>query len=175
MKSIQEAHNLLLRMGAPQSLVTHVRLVSEAAELLLAQLQRLGIPHDADFVRVAVVLHDSGKILHPEELDGGGDEHERAGEMLLRAQGVDPALARCCISHAQWAQMQCSLEELIVALADTLWKGKRNATLEKRVIEMISERLGLAFWDLFIELDNNFESIAANGTMWLLRSQTKDM
>jgi hypothetical protein len=67
------------------------------------------------------------------------------------------------------------LEELIVALADTLWKGKRNATLEKRVIELISERLGLAFWDLFLELDNNFESIAANGTTRLLRSQTKDM
>jgi hypothetical protein len=28
--------------------------------------------------------------------------------------------------------MQCSLEELVVALADTLWKGKRNAALEKR-------------------------------------------
>jgi hypothetical protein len=71
--------------------------------------------------------------------------------------------------------MQCSLEELIVALADTLWKGRRNASLEKRVIELISERLGRAFWDLFIELDNNFETIAANSTTRLLRSQTKDM
>jgi hypothetical protein len=175
MKSVEEAHNLLLRMGAPQALVTHVRLVGEAAELLLTELRRLGVPHDADFVRVAVVLHDSGKILHPEELDGGGDEHERAGEMLLRAQSVDPALARCCISHARWAQMQCSFEELILALADTLWKGKRNAMLEKRVIELISERLGLAFWDLFIELDNNFESIAADGPTRVLRSESTDM
>src|SRR6266849_5129328 len=84
MKSIDEARNLLVKMGAPQSLLTHVRLVGEATELLLAELQRLGIPHDADFVRVAVVLHDSGKILHPDELDGGGDKHEHAGEMLLR-------------------------------------------------------------------------------------------
>ena len=175
MKSIEEAHSLLLRMGAPQRLVNHARLVGEAAELLLTELQQLGVSHDADFVRVAVVLHDSGKILHPEELDGGGDKHERMGEMLLLAQGVDPALARCCISHAQWDQMQCSLEELIVALADTLWKGKRNASLEKRVIELISERLGRAFWDLFIELDNNFETIAANSTTRLLRNQTKDM
>jgi HD superfamily phosphodiesterase len=162
-------------MGAPQSLVTHVRLVGEAAELLLTELRRLDIPHDADFVRVAVVLHDSGKILHPEELAGNGDQHERAGEMLLRDHGVDPMLVRCCISHARWAQMQCSLEELIVALADTLWKGKRNATLERRVIELISERFGLAFWDLFVELDNNFESIAASGTARLLRSQATDM
>jgi HD domain len=174
MKSIDEARNLLVKMGAPQSLVTHVRLVGEAADLLLAELQRLGIPHDADFVRVAVVLHDSGKILHPDELDGVGDEHEYAGETLLLAQGVDPALARCCISHARWAQMPCSLEELVVALADTLWKGKRNAVLEKRVIDVISERLGRGFWDLFIELDNSFESIAANGTTRLLRSQMND-
>jgi HD domain len=174
MKSIHEARNFLVKMGAPQRLVTHARLVGEAAELLLAELQRLGVPHDADFVRIAVVLHDSGKILHPDELDGGGDKHEHAGEMLLRAQGVGSALARCCISHARWAQMQCSLEELVVALADTLWKGKRNAALEKRVIKVISERLGLSFWDLFIELDNSFESIAASGTTRLLRSQTND-
>jgi hypothetical protein len=174
MITIDEARNLLVKLGAPQRLITHVRLVGEAAELLLAQLQSLGIPHDADFVRVAVVLHDSGKILHPDELDGGGIEHEPAGEMLLLAQDVDPALARCCMSHARWAHMQCSLEELVVALADTLWKGKRDAALEKRVIEVISERLGRGFWDLFIELDNRFEPIAANGTTRLLRSQTND-
>jgi len=174
MISIDEARNLLVKMGAPQRLVTHVRLVGEAAELLLVELQRLGVPHDADFVRVAVVLHDSGKILHPDELDGRGDKHEHAGEMLLLSRGVDPALARCCISHAGWAQMQCSLEELVVALADTLWKGKRNVALETLVIRVISERLGLSFWDLFIELDNSFESIAATGTTRLLCSQTND-
>ena len=174
MKSIDEARNFLVKMGATQRLITHVRLVGEAAELLLAELQRLGVPHDADFVRVAVVLHDSGKILHPDELDGGSDKHEHAGEMLLRAQGVCPALARRCISHARWGQMPCSLEELVVALADTLWKGKRNAALEKRVIEVISESLRLSFWDLFIELDSSFESIAANGTTRLLRSQAND-
>jgi HD superfamily phosphodiesterase len=158
-------------MGAPQRLITHVRLVGETAELLLAELRRLGVPLDTDFVRVAVVLHDSGKILYPDELVGSGDKHEQTGETLLLAQGVDPALARCCISHAHWAQMPCSLEELIVAAADTLWKGKRDAILERRVIEMIGERLGLSFWDLYIDLDNSFESIAANGTTRLLLSQ----
>jgi len=60
-------------MGAPQRLVNHARLVGEAAELLLTELQQLGVSHDADFVRVVVVLHDSGKILHPEERDGGAN------------------------------------------------------------------------------------------------------
>lgn len=161
-----------MRLGAPLRLLTHVGLVGEAADLLLAELQRLGVRHDADFVRIAVILHDAGKILYPLELEEGGDEHERAGEALLLAQGVEPAIARCCVSHAHWAQMQCSLEELLVALADSLWKGKRSAALEKRVIELASKSLGRSVWDLFIELDNSFETIAADGTMRLLRSQT---
>jgi hypothetical protein len=63
--------------------------------------------------------------------------------------------------------MPCSLDELVVALADTLWKGKRHAALEKRVVEAVSERCGQSFW----ELDNCFESIAADGAERLLRSQ----
>jgi hypothetical protein len=172
MTSIDAARNLLVSLGAPASLVIHVRLVGEAAELLLAELERLGVPHDADFVRAAVVLHDAGKILHPGELHGGGSEHEAAGDMLLRAHGVDPALARCCLSHAQWDRLPCSLEELVVALADTLWKGQRNSTLEKRVIDAICGRLDQSFWNLFVELDDCFESIAADGAARLLRSQT---
>ncbi|MBO0756421.1 MAG: HD domain-containing protein [Bradyrhizobiaceae bacterium] len=172
MKSTDEARSLLVKLGAPQRLFIHVGLVGEAAELLLAELQRLRVGHNADFVRIAVMLHDAGKILHPQELDEDGDEHERAGEALLLAQGVDPAIARCCISHARWAQMQCSLEELVLALADTLWKGKRNAALEKRVIDLVAKSLGYGIWDLFSELDNSFETIAADSTTRLLRSET---
>jgi hypothetical protein len=168
------ARDLLIGLGAPPSLVTHVRLVGEAAEALLAELERLGVPLDADFVRAAVVLHDAGKILHPGELHGGGGEHEAAGDVLLRAHGVDPALARCCLSHARWNEMPCSLEELVVALADTLWKGRRNATLEKRVIDATCGRLDQSFWNLFVELDDCFESIAADGAARLLRSQTSE-
>ena len=150
-----------------RKIIAHTRVVGEAAELLLAQLQRLHISHDADFVRVAVVLHDAGKILHPDELRGDGDEHEPAGEKLLLAQGVAPA----GLSHARWAGMPCSLEELLVALADSLSKGKRDAALEKQAIQAISERAGKEFWDLYIELDTCFESIAANGATRLMRSE----
>src|SRR5215472_5785117 len=171
MKGVDEARDLLVKLGAPPRLIAHTRVVGEAAELLLAQVQRLRIPHDADFVRVAVVLHDAGKILHPDELRRDGAEHEPAGEKLLLAHGVDPALARCCLSHARWASMPCSLEELLVALADSLWKGKRDASLEKQAIQAISERVGEGFWDLYIELDTCFESIAADGALRLMRSE----
>jgi hypothetical protein len=171
-KSVREAYDLLARLGAPPRLLAHARLVAEAAELLVAELQRRHVPIDAEFVGVAAVLHDAGKILHPEELQDSGSQHEAAGARLLLGAGVAPALARCCLSHAQWEGMACSLEELLVALADHLWKGKRNAELERRVIEGIAGRTGQAFWALFVELDGCFEAIAADGTGRLLRSQT---
>lgn len=59
-----------------------------------------------------------------------------------------------------------------MALADTLWKGKRASELEKRVIEEITQPSGTEFWDLFVELDTCFESIAANGALRLMRGQT---
>ncbi len=174
MNTADEARDLLVNLGAPPSLVTHTRLVEEAAEVILSHLQRLRVPHDADFVRIGVVIHDAGKIIHPHELHRGGAEHEAAGEKLLLAHGVDPALARCCRSHAQWANMPCSLEELLVALADTLWKGKRDDDLEKRVTEGTAERVEKGFWDLFVDLDTCFKSAAADGTRRLLQSQANE-
>ena len=84
---------------------------------------------------------------------------------------MDPALARCCLSHARWAEMRCSLEELVVALADTLWKGKRDAELERQVVQAIGQRAGRDFWDVFIDLDTCFEGIAADGAGRLVRSR----
>jgi len=36
-------------------------------------------------------------------------------------------------THARWRHMHVSLEELIVALADKLWKGVRDSELEEGV------------------------------------------
>ncbi len=37
--------------------------------------------------------------------------------------------------------MECKFEELVVALADCLWKGKRNNELEHKVIAKVAEVL----------------------------------
>ncbi len=166
-----DAEALLRRLGAPARLLTHVRLVSEAAEEILAQLQIMGLVVDGDFVRLGVLFHDAGKIRHPDELDGPGAQHEPDGERLLLEHGVDPRIARCCVSHARWPDMECSLEELLVALADKLWKGVRYAELERRVTEGVAAKSGKAFWDVFVELDTAFEEIAAGGSGRLERSR----
>ena len=146
-------------------------MVGEAADLLLARLLVLGVPVRAELVRVGVVLHDAGKILHPAELDRAGGEHEPAGEALLLEHGVSPELARICVSHAGWEVMPVSLEELLVALADKLWKGVRKPALEERVIDLVAAELGKDRWEIFVGLDTLFEAIAADGVMRLERSR----
>lgn len=169
-ESLTAAQDLLVRLGAPSRLLRHVELVNEAAELILGKLGALGVPVRAELVRVGVALHDAGKILHPDELDAPGALHEPAGEALLLGSGVSPEVARVCLSHARWDTMDVTLEELLIALADKLWKGVRNARLEERCIDAIALALGKARWDLFIDLDTSFENVAAGGAERLAQS-----
>jgi HD domain-containing protein len=165
------ALELLRSLRAPPRLLRHVALVSEAAELLLEGFEQLKVPIEGEFVRAGVILHDAGKILHPAELDASGSRHEPDGEALLLKHGVSPALARICRSHAQWDQMAVSLEELVVALADKLWKGVRRADLEERVIDRVAAALATDRWNVFVQLDTLFESVAADGSARLERSR----
>jgi hypothetical protein len=168
--SVRAARELLSKLGAPKMLLQHGVLVGEAADLLLESLQRMGVPVDAHFVRLGAVLHDAGKIVHADELAQPGHAHEPAGEQLLLREGIAPSVARCCVSHARWADDNASFEELLVALADKLWKGKREPSLEKKVVDAAAEKLGRGFWDVFVALDSCFETIASGGTERLARS-----
>ncbi len=183
--TVVEAYDLLAQLGAPPQLILHVRLVGEAAELLIAKLTALAVTFDPHFVRLGVAFHDAGKILHPAELSDRGNRHEIDGERLLIANGVDPAIARCCRSHGTLQSVrigsesvlaeiasECVFEELLVALADTLWKGKRNSKLEELTIERIAKNANYDDWNLFVDLDNCFENIAAAGDLRLVLSQS---
>jgi len=172
LKSEAEAIELLIKMGASEHLINHVRLVGEAAEILLQTCEAMNVPIDSAFVKVAVAVHDIGKIVHFHEMSAPGSQHEPRGEKILLAQGVSPKIARCCLSHARWHKMECSLEELIVALADTLWKGKRIDALELEVIDNIARILRKDRWDVFPELDSQFEAIANEGGNRLSRSHS---
>jgi hypothetical protein len=67
--------------------------------------------------------------------------------------------------------MACSLEELVIALSDKLWKGVRVAELEERVLLEAEARTGLDRWELFIPLDSCFEKVAEEGHSRLERSR----
>jgi len=67
-------------------------------------------------------------------------------------------------------KMDCSIEELIVALSDKLWKGKRDEILELTVIDAVAKQLGKERWSIFLEFDECFEDIAMKGNERLNRS-----
>jgi hypothetical protein len=169
----QDAYRLLENLGASQRLLTHVKLVGEAADLLIEAYTELALEFDAQLVELGVAIHDAGKIEHPNELDGPGSRHEPAGETLLLANGVQHEIARCCVTHAAWSAPGVSFEEQSVALADKLWKGKREEALELSVIDEAASRLGLTRWNVFTQLDAVFEEIAAGGAERLARSQRR--
>lgn len=169
--SLDDAHQFLQELGASPKLLLHVKLVGEAAELLIDNLSDLKVSFDTNFVRFGVAFHDIGKIIFIDELSNKGNKHETEGEKLLLKNGIDAKLARVCQSHGKWQTMDCSFEEYLVALADKLWKGKREDLLENIVIDKVAEILNHNRWEIFVELDSCFEQIASEGDSRLLRSQ----
>lgn len=171
LRTVEEAYSLLHALGAPRALIAHARLVGEAGEALISAIDAFGIHYDRRLIRLGIAVHDAGKIQFPHEMSGSGSEHEAAGEALLLEQGVQTDVARCCRSHAGFDTMEVSLEELIVALADKLWKGKRHESLELRVIDALARHADRDRWELFTAMDAVFESIAADGDERLDRSR----
>lgn len=168
----QAAIATLQHLEAPPSLVQHHRLVVEAAQELLAGLEQ-AFPElvvDNEQVLIGTALHDAGKILYPGEITGAGSCHEQAGEQMLLSLRVSPKIARICRTHAQWSNPDAELEDQLVALADTLWKGARPNALEETVIAAIAARLNQDIWQVYIPADAVFERVASNGEDRLWRS-----
>jgi HD domain len=168
--SIDDAYEFLQELDAPPHLIQHVKLVGEAGEILISQFQHLNLSFDPEWIRLGIVFHDTGKILYPVELIEHGNQHEAAGEKFLLDRGIDPKIARCCRSHGQWNLIDCHFEELVIALSDCLWKGKRNAELKHRTISKAAQILQQDYWDIFVKLDDRFEEIARGGDLRLSRS-----
>ena len=167
----EDAYRLLRDLGAPARLLLHVQLVGEAADRLIDEYIELGLDVNVGLIRLGVAIHDAGKIRYPAELDAAGSLHEPAGEALLLSHGVQPEVARCCVTHARWQGDDVSFEEQSIALADKLWKGKREEPLELTVVDRVAAMLGLGRWDVFTRLDGLFEEIAAGGAERLERSR----
>ena len=115
------AEELLLRLDAPPRLAAHLRAVHDVA-WQLADWFTDRLPLDRPAVLFGAATHDIGKIIHVEELSGPGHQHEPAGRDLLLANGIEPELARFAASHASWTAPGITAEELVVSLADKIWK-----------------------------------------------------
>lgn len=170
--TIEAAFRVLHELGAPPHLVRHHQLVGEAADLLLTGLAQAfpDLHIDATQVRLGARLHDAGKCAHPQELNQPGSLHEPAGYRLCIDAGVPDAIARHCVTHAAWAHHPDDLEVLVVALADKLWKGRRDEALEATLLAAVCAATGLDRWAAFPPLDDLFESVADDGSRRLQQS-----
>jgi len=156
-----EAQELCRRLKAHPRLVVHLQLVHECAVRLLDWLEA-SFPKtqiDGDLVRFGAATHDLGKTLHPEELGAGGTLHQEDGPGFLESLGVDPMRARFAKTHSQW-DLEMPLEDLIVALADKVWKGRRIEALEHEIARRLAADHSLPAWDTYRQLDDFLNEIA---------------
>lgn len=170
-KNSQDAISFLNSLHAPSRLVVHHLLVLEAARELVKGLQsKFILNFNPELVLLGVALHDCGKIVHPQEITNPGSQHEIAGEQILLSHQVSPEIARFCRTHANWDDSNTGLEDWLVALADKLWKGRREKLLESKVIGYIAKQTNIPEWEVFVEADALFENIAAKGAIRIERS-----
>lgn len=146
------AARVLQAVEAPPRLVAHLRAVHDVAAQLVGWTAERGLDLDADAILFGAATHDIGKARHRAELSGPGSEHEPAGRDLLLALGIPPELAKYAANHATW-NAETELDELLVSLADSIWKGKRLAELEDLVVARLTAASGREKWDEFLELD----------------------
>jgi putative nucleotidyltransferase with HDIG domain len=151
-----KAENLLVVNSVPPRLAAHLRLVHDVAYQLAAWIP---VSIDAEAALFGAATHDLGKTLHPNELSGPGHEHEEAGYQQLKSHGVDDRFARFARTHASWATMPVELEDLLVSLADKVWKAKRVQDLEEMVVARLAG--DRPTWEVFMELDDELTRIAA--------------
>ncbi|GCE45226.1 HD domain-containing protein [Thermosporothrix hazakensis] len=160
---------ILAKHAAPPRLVAHLTIVHDVAVRLTARLQHHWphLTYDRQAVLIGAATHDIGKAIVREELTGPGSRHEEIGPQLLRESGLRESYARFARTHNQWAQ-ESPLEDLLVAFADTIWKGKRNIELEEALVKRIASQCQQEVWSVYMQFDEIAEELAQDAHHRLL-------
>lgn len=159
----READELCERASAPPRLMAHLVLVHDAACILIEKLDAAfpGLVYSRELVRFGAATHDIGKSIDTNELLESGHQHQAHGMALLESFGVTRERARFAFTHGNWDQPgNDSLEDLLVALADKCWRGKRNEKLEATLAERLSFSLGETPGSCYAKLNEILASFA---------------
>ncbi|MFD8598056.1 HD domain-containing protein [Kitasatospora sp. NPDC059646] len=151
---------LLRELAAPPRLVAHLRLVHDTAARLTDGVAAYcpALEFDRAAVLFGAATHDIGKTVHRAELSGPGSAHEPAGRELLLAAGVAPRLARFAAGHGSWGP-GTGVEDLLVSLADKVWKNKRVPDLEDLLVDALVRAGAGERWEVFLALDELLTAI----------------
>jgi HD domain len=158
----EDIADLLREVSAPPRLAAHLRAVHDVAWQLTEALTEFYpvLRFDREEVLFGAATHDVGKTIHTSELSQPGTLHEQAGYDLLTTMGVEHRLARFAANHGTWTAPDTSTEDLLVSLADKIWKAKRVADLEDRVVYRICDGSGESRWQAFMNLDDLLDRLA---------------
>lgn len=161
----EEVLDICEASSAPPRLIAHLTLVHDVASKLLARI-RVVFPclqiEESD-VLFGAATHDLGKAAIRQELSEPGRLHEQKGAAMLKALGVPEKKARFAITHGEWEDSHSlQLEDLLVALADNCWKGKRVSDLETRIVEHIALATNTPIWEVFASLDDMLQEVTAS-------------
>nr|WSX54855.1 HD domain-containing protein [Streptomyces sp. NBC_00974] len=146
---------LLSVLGGPPRLAAHLRAVHDVAYQLVDWVEERypAVAVDREAVLFGAATHDIGKTVHVAELSGPGSAHEETGQALLLERGVSPEFARFAATHASWTRSDVGLEDLLVSLADKIWKNKRVPDLEDLVVARLAQATSRPAWEEFLALD----------------------
>ena len=157
-----QATDLLRETKSPPRLLAHLSLVHDVACQLTSQLAAAwpSLVIDKQAVQLGAAIHDIGKVIHPRELSGPGHAHEEAGRTLLLERGWPEASARFAVTHARNLAAADPLEDLVVAIADNVWKGKRNDPLEQALVNKVAVLSSQERWQVWLALDDILSDLA---------------
>jgi len=151
-----QIERLLREVVASPRLVAHLTLVYDVAATILERLTETWptLSIDKAAVIFGAATHDIGKAVNRDELGGAGEQHRDSGYDLLIAHGIPALYARFTRTHARQDDPDATLEDLLVAWADSLWCGGRPEDVEMRIARTIARVVGQELWRVFIVLDD---------------------
>ena len=158
----EETVNLLRQVAAPPRLVAHLILVHDVAAILVERMTAAfpEVKFRREEVLFGASIHDFGKVIERAELIRSGTQHEQRGIELLRSMGISGERARFAYTHGNWDRVPgVNLEDLLVALADKCWKGKRVDELESKIAALLSVASKKPEWACYAELDEIVEEL----------------
>jgi putative nucleotidyltransferase with HDIG domain len=156
-----EINELLQGLAAPPRLIAHLTLVHDVAFTIIHQIKCTwsNLIFDQEAVLFGAATHDIGKVMYPAELTQSGKNHEEGGASLLTQNGFSKKLARFTRTHATWESEDVTIEDLLVAWADKIWKGKREVKLELKLAEFIINQTKTELWLAYSQLDEIADEI----------------
>ena len=158
----KELVDLLEVLNAPARLKRHLSVVHTTAFEILKQLKIVwpNLKMNQKLILFGAATHDIGKTDIRDELFESGKRHELTGMTILLNHGFTKEQARFALSHGNWQDESLTIEDLLVALSDKIWKGSRVDDLEKLIGQKLSSMLNCDYWDVYGKLDSILSQIA---------------